>query len=96
MVAAGLPQLVQTRAPDHQRRVQLQPVGPERRVLEKLLQETQIRVMALRHATLCLDALHVTFINTFRILSGLRVKDQNVETNPTRRRNKCCKRGIYD
>lgn len=42
-VAAGLPQLVQTRASDHQRRVQLQPIRPERRILEKLLQETQIR-----------------------------------------------------
>lgn len=36
-VAAGLPQLVQTRPSDHQRRVQLQPVGPESWVLEKLL-----------------------------------------------------------
>lgn len=42
-VAASLPQLIQTRASDHQRWVQLQTIGPERRILEKLLQETQIR-----------------------------------------------------
>lgn len=41
LVAAGLPQLVQAGAADDQRRVQLQPVRPERRVLEKLLRETQ-------------------------------------------------------
>lgn len=40
LVAARLPQLVQTRASDHQRRVELQTIGPERRILKKLLRQT--------------------------------------------------------
>lgn len=53
LVAAGLPQLVQTRPSDHQRRVQLQPVGPERRVLEKLLRGRRRAVQRLlKRATL--------------------------------------------
>lgn len=39
-VAARLPQLVQARASDHQGRVELQTVGPEGRVLEELLRQT--------------------------------------------------------
>lgn len=75
-VAAGLPQLVQTCAADHQRRVQLQPIRPECGILEKLLRETHTR------ATL-LSALHFveTIIHRATVLSRRRAKYQNVETN---------------